>query len=91
MDSLEKKLKQNAKMGTEIENLLDTDLEDEWKQVAEIQWVKLEDVKKELGVVAQKIRERFQNAYVAPFGWYKNLQNLEKEVLGLLMEREESH
>jgi len=50
--------------------------------------VELETAQKELGVVAQKIRERFQNAHVAPFGWLKNLNNLEKEVLGLLVEGE---
>jgi len=47
------------------------------------------EVLEELGKVAQQIRERFQNAHVAPFGWLKNLQNLEKEVLGLLVEEGE--
>ena len=44
MTTAEERIKQCAKLGTEIENLLDTDLEDEWKQVAEIKWVKLEEV-----------------------------------------------
>jgi len=42
-ETFEEELKKHAKMGTEIENLLDTDLEEEWKEVAEIQWVRVED------------------------------------------------
>ena len=42
--NLVEEIKAKAKMGTEIENLLDTDLEEEWQQVAEIQWVRLDDV-----------------------------------------------
>lgn len=53
--SLTEKIKQKAKMGTEIENLLDTDLEEEWQKVAEIQWVRLDDVLKILEEEKQRV------------------------------------
>jgi len=55
IDVVAQQIRDKAKLGTEIENMLDTDLEDEWKRVAEIQWVKLDDV---LGLLVEKQGEK---------------------------------
>jgi hypothetical protein len=39
--------------------------------------------------VDEKIKQAFENARVAPFGWYKNLNNLEKEVLEIFEEQQQ--
>lgn len=61
MNEIVEKIKQKAKLGTEIENMLDTDVMDEWRYAAKTQWVKLDDVLKILSgytiMEKQKIRE----------------------------------
>lgn len=58
LESLKQQIEDKAKLGTEIENLLDTDLEEEWRKVANIKWVKLDDVLGLLGEQEQELRER---------------------------------
>ena len=56
-ESLIQQIQDKAKLGTEIENLLDTDIEEEWKKIAETKWVKLETVLALLQNLRQQIKD----------------------------------
>jgi len=90
MNSLEKKLKCKAVNFNEMIKSYTRS----WQQVKAVKenkkWVQLEDVLKELGVVAQKIREKIQywEKESKQTGRFLIAQELQ-EVFGLLVEKEE--